>query len=86
VINVPIIHYSVEWWTSIHQGPSLAKLDTPSIAGEMLWPLLLMIVAYQLLFFAIVLTGIRSELLQREKGSRWVNDLLTTGVIREVAR
>ena len=86
VINIPIIHYSVEWWTSIHQGPSLVKMDTPSIAGEMLWPLLVMIVAYQLLFFAIVLTGIRSELLQREKGSRWVNDLLTTGVIGEGAR
>jgi heme exporter protein C len=86
VINVPIIHYSVEWWTSIHQGPSLIKLDTPSISGNMLWPLLIMIAAYQLLFFAILLTGIRSELLQREKGSRWVNDLLTTGVIGESAR
>jgi ABC-type transport system involved in cytochrome c biogenesis permease subunit len=49
----------------------------------MLWPLLIMIVAYQLLFFAILLTGIRSELLQREKSSRWVNDLLATGVIGE---
>jgi len=86
VINVPIIHYSVEWWTSIHQGPSLVKLDTPSIAGDMLWPLLIMIVAYQLLFFAILLTGIRAELLQREKDTRWVNDLLGLGVIRESAQ
>ena len=42
VVNVPIIHYSVEWWTSIHQGPSLRKLDAPSIETDMLWPLLLM--------------------------------------------
>jgi heme exporter protein C len=85
VINVPIIHYSVEWWTSIHQGPSLAKLDTPSIAGDMLWPLLIMIAAYQLLFLATLLTGIRAQLLEREKATRWVNDLLKTGVIGEGA-
>ncbi len=85
VINVPIIHYSVEWWTSIHQGPSLAKLDTPSIAGDMLWPLLVMIAAYQLLLFAILMTSIRVQLLEREKATRWVNDLLKTGVIGEGA-
>jgi heme exporter protein C len=86
VVNVPIIHYSVEWWTSIHQGPSLAKLDTPSISGDMLWPLLVMIAGYQLLFLAILATGVRTQLLEREKNSRWVNDLLTTGVIGEAAR
>lgn len=82
VINIPIIHYSVEWWTSIHQGPSLAKMDTPSIAGDMLWPLLVMIAAYQLLFFAILLTGTRSQVLEREKSARWVSDALQTGNLR----
>lgn len=83
VVNVPIIHYSVEWWNSIHQGPSLAKLEAPSIAADMLWPLLVMIAGYQLLFFAILLTGARSKVLEREKHARWVNDLMTTGVIGE---
>jgi heme exporter protein C len=82
VINIPIIHYSVEWWTSIHQGPSLAKMDTPSIAGDMLWPLLVMIAAYQLLFFAILLTGTRSQVLEREKSARWVSDALLGGNLR----
>ena len=85
VVNVPIIHYSVEWWTSIHQGPTLAKMEAPSIAGDMLWPLLVMIVAYQLLFFAVLLTGVRTQLLEREKNSRWVNDLLTGTVSGEKA-
>ena len=82
VINIPIIHYSVEWWTSIHQGPSLAKMDTPSIAGDMLWPLLVMIAAYQLLFFAILLTGTRSQVLEREKTARWVSEALLAGNLR----
>lgn len=85
VINVPIIHYSVEWWTSIHQGPTLGKLETPSIAGDMLWPLLVMIAGYQLLFFALLMTGIRTQVVEREKNSRWMNELLTTGVIRDNA-
>jgi heme exporter protein C len=85
VVNIPIIHYSVEWWTSIHQGPSIAKMDAPSIAGDMLWPLLVMIGAYQLLFFAILLTGVRAQVLEREKNARWVNDLLVKGVTGESA-
>jgi heme exporter protein C len=85
VINVPIIHYSVEWWTSIHQGPTLVKMETPSIAGDMLWPLLVMIVGYQLLFFAILMTGVRVQVLSREQNSRWVSALLRTGRYEEVA-
>ena len=83
VVNVPIIHYSVEWWTSIHQGPSLAKMETPSIQGDMLWPLLVMIIGYQLLFFAVLLTGVRAQVLDREKNSRWVSDLLRKGHLEE---
>lgn len=76
IVNLPIIHYSVEWWNSIHQGPSLIKLEAPSIAGDMLWPLLVMILAYQLLFIAMLFTGIRTQILIREQNSRWVSDLL----------
>jgi heme exporter protein C len=77
VINLPIIHYSVEWWTSIHQGPSLMKLDTPSISGDMLWPLLMMIVAYQLLFFSILLSSVRVQVLRREQNARWISEQLS---------
>jgi len=76
VVNLPIIHYSVEWWTSIHQGPSLIKLEAPSISGDMLWPLLMMIVAYQLLFFSILLSSVRVQVLRREQNARWISEQL----------
>ena len=40
-INIPIIHFSVEWWNTLHQGQSVIKLSTPSIAGDMLTPLII---------------------------------------------
>jgi len=76
VVNLPIIHYSVEWWNSIHQGPSLIKLEAPSIAGDMLWPLLLMILGFQLLFFAVLMSSTRIQVLKREKNSRWISEQL----------
>ena len=51
VVNLPIIHYSVIWWSSLHQGPTIKKLDSPSITGDMLWPLLFtLLAAFGLLF------------------------------------
>ena len=34
VVNVPIIHYSVVWWNSLHQGATVAKLGKPSMAAQ----------------------------------------------------
>ena len=76
VVNIPIIHYSVEWWSTLHQGPTITKLDKPSITMDMLWPLLVMMAAFKLYFFANLLMRARLELLRREKHSQWVNDLL----------
>ncbi len=79
VINLPIIHYSVIWWSSLHQGPTIKKLGSPSIVGEMLWPLLMMILAFTLFFAAILLFRVKAEVLEREKNSRWVRDLFGGG-------
>lgn len=76
VVNLPIIHYSVIWWSSIHQGPTIKKLDTPSITGDMLWPLLVMIAGYTLFFAAILLQRVRAEVLDRERNARWVLDII----------
>ena len=81
VINLPIIHYSVIWWSSLHQGPTIKKLDAPSIDAAMLWPLLLLIFASTLFFVAMLLDRVRAEVLEREINARWVEDLL--GVERE---
>jgi heme exporter protein C len=62
-IDIPIIHYSVYWWNTLHQGATLTLFTKSTIAPTMLYPLLGMIVAF-LLYYAIVLTlRIRYELI-----------------------
>ena len=76
VVNIPIIHYSVEWWNTLHQGPTVTKLDAPSIHPSMLIPLLLMFIGFQFLYGLILLLRTRCEILKRERKSRWVQELL----------
>lgn len=65
VVNIPIIHYSVVWWHSLHQGSSILKFARPSIDPSMLWPLLIMILAFALLALAYVLIDTRTQILQQ---------------------
>jgi heme exporter protein C len=76
VVNVPIIHYSVEWWSTLHQGPTITKLDKPSIHISMLIPLLIMAVAFKFYYVIAVLQNAKLELLKRESASGWVRNLL----------
>jgi heme exporter protein C len=76
VVNVPIIHYSVIWWNSLHQGPSFMKLDKPSIAPEMLTPFLIMIAAFTVCFYWLLLNGLRGQIVERERDTRWVKQLV----------
>ena len=75
VVNVPIIHYSVEWWHSLHQGPTITKFDKPSIHWSMLIPLLLMALAFQVYYLLALFHRCRAELLRRERNSKWVEEL-----------
>jgi heme exporter protein C len=65
-INIPIIKFSVDWWNSLHQPASVFKTGGPSIAPSMLWPLLVMGLAYTSLFLALHLISIRSEITARK--------------------
>jgi len=76
VVNIPIIHYSVEWWNTLHQAATITKLDKPSIHISMLLPLLLMALAFKLYYAAVVLLRARCEVLERERNSRWVIGLI----------
>jgi len=60
-INLPIIHFSVVWWRTLHQGQSIS-LSGSSIDASMLWPMLVSVLGFFLLFFAIVLMRMRTEL------------------------
>jgi len=77
-INIPIIHYSVVWWNTLHQSASVAKFDNPSIELSMLMPLLSMALAFKLLYLLVLLVNARSELLEQEKRSQWVKDMVTS--------
>jgi heme exporter protein C len=76
VINLPVIHYSVVWWNTLHQGATISKFDKPSIAPEMLWPLVIMIVAFATLLGALTLLRFRNEILNREIHRPWVTQLI----------
>lgn len=76
VVNIPIIHYSVEWWNTLHQGPTVTKFDKPSIHLSMLIPLLIMAVAFKLFYLGSLFMRVRTELLAREQKSKWVKELL----------
>ena len=76
VVNVPIVKYSVVWWNSLHQGPSISKLAAPSIEGSMLWPLLIMMLAFILYFGAVLCDRLRGEILRRERNASWLNESL----------
>jgi heme exporter protein C len=74
VINLPIIHYSVDWWNSLHQGHTLLKFGKASMPPSMLAPLLLMMLAFMLYFGAIMLMRARGEVLRRERSARWISE------------
>ena len=75
VINIPIIHYSVEWWHSLHQGASLSKFEKPSMPPSMYIPILVMALAFQIYYVLALFHKSRAELLQRERNSKWVEEL-----------
>ena len=65
-INLPIIKFSVDWWSTLHQPASISKLSSPSIDLSMLRPLLIMTVAFMLIGLLIALIRIKSEILSRK--------------------
>ena len=65
-INIPIVKFSVDWWNSLHQPASVFKIGGPSIATSILWPLLVLGLAYTFLFLALHLISIRSEITARK--------------------
>lgn len=64
-VNIPIIKFSVDWWNTLHQPASVMRADGPSMPAEFLTPLLLSAVGFTLLFFALHLTAMRTEILRR---------------------
>jgi len=72
VVNIPIIHFSVEWWNTLHQPASVGRLGKPTIHVSILIPLLMMAVAFTTFFFTVALMRMRTGILEREKHTLWV--------------
>jgi heme exporter protein C len=64
-INLPIIKFSVDWWNTLHQPASLLRLGAPTIHPAILLPLLVMALAFTLLFLTLHLSAMRNEILRR---------------------
>jgi heme exporter protein C len=64
-VNIPIVKFSVDWWSTLHQPASVLRLDGPTIHPSMLWPLLVMGLSAFLLFATLLTLRMRTELLAR---------------------
>jgi heme exporter protein C len=83
VINIPIIHYSVMWWNTLHQGATVSRMDAPAMHWTMLVPLLLMAVAFNFYFAMALMIRARNEVLLRERNSVWVRELVSDKATNE---
>ena len=75
-VNLPIIKYSVEWFTTLHQPASLTLSERPAIAPVFLVPLALNALGYYCLAAGIVIAALRMKIVERESGTSWVADWL----------
>ena len=64
-INVPIVKFSVDWWNTLHQPASVFRMGGSTISGELLRPLLMCALGFTLLFLALHMLGMRTEILRR---------------------
>ncbi len=76
VVNVPIIYFSVRWWNTLHQGASVSMTKAPSMAAIMLVGMLVMALAAWMYAIAAALSRARSIILEREKNSQWVAQMV----------
>ena len=75
-INIPIIYFSVKWWNTLHQGASISLTKAPSMAKIMLIGMLVMAIAAWFYTIAVALVRVRGIILERERQSEWVKEIL----------
>ncbi|HKY92037.1 MAG TPA: heme ABC transporter permease CcmC [Nevskiaceae bacterium] len=78
VVNVPVVHYSVTWWNSLHQGSTILKLGKPTISMDMAIPLYAAVLGSYLLAGYAILRRMQNDLLLRERRSTWVRELMAS--------
>lgn len=76
-VNIPIIYFSVEWWSTLHQGPSIGKKTT--MAPIMLWSMLIMLFSFWSYTIMAAFYRVRAIILEDEKRSAWTEELIEEG-------
>ena len=71
-VNVPIIYFSVQWWSTLHQGASVSLTRAPSMAMAMLTGMLLMALAAWMYSIAASLARLRAIIRERETDAAWI--------------
>jgi heme exporter protein C len=64
-LDLPIIKFSVDWWNTLHQPASVFRVGGSTIDRSMLVPLLVMAIAFTLLFFTLHIAAMRNEIMRR---------------------
>lgn len=86
VVNLPIIKYSVVWWSTLHQGATFTLTAKPAMPAQMWLPLALTVPGFYLFVACVLLLRMRLELLRREGRSRWAQAAFQAADTPEGAR
>lgn len=76
VVNVPVIYYSVKWWNTLHQGSTIKLNEQSSMDDTMLLAMLIMTLGFWAYSIAVAMVRVRSIILERERTSNWVKQLV----------
>lgn len=81
LVDLPIIHYSVYWWNTLHQGATLSVFSKPKIHSTMMYPLLFTLIGLSLYAALVIILKAQTELLYRERRQNWVKNLMEKGAL-----
>ena len=77
VFDVPLIHYSVNWWYTLHQGSSILHLAKPTIAWPMLYPLLYALLGFSILIAMLVIHTMKVCILSEKQDKHYSPSLIS---------
>lgn len=75
MVDIPIVHFSVQWWQTLHQDATLAKFSAPNMSFEMIYPLYILIIGFGLYYLTMLLLNLRTEIIARERNAEWLRKI-----------
>src|SRR5699024_6859759 len=76
LVNIPIIHFSVEWWTTLHQGATIRFFGESRMHSSMLPPLVFMTIGVKLMFGGALLDRARNDLIEQDRRKNWIGRVI----------